>query len=1181
MSDGNGGSDTATVNLTINAQNDAPTISSVDSAIVSEEGLAAGIADTIGNPADATNSTVFTGTYSAADVDSSSLTATFITGSVPTGLTSGGQPITFALSNNDQTLIGSAGGSDVIRLDIGNNGGYQVTLLGPLDHPNVPGAADDGENLLNFDIGIRVSDGAASADNVINITVEDDSPMSGDLDLSLVVPPSNTNLSFIIDVSGSMGNSVSVDDGNGGTVNVERLQLALEGVRDVIQTYTNLGEVRIQITTFSTSSGSLTTWVTADEALALIGDGSAGSRDAIFNPGGGTNYDIAVAEFQTSFLSQGALDDSDPTVMNVSYFISDGVPQTAGGSESSNGLTGAEITAYTDFLVANKIDAFAVGFGGDLTAAEQGFLDPLAYNGINNAERDGIIVTDASTLASTLLSTIDSTANGNLFGAIDNTFGADGGTTLSITLDGVTYRYDSVADTITPNNGGAVITGPMLDVMTSNSGNLRFDFTTGEYSYVADQSLALNTSIQEVIGFVLTDNDGDQTSGTVTLTVVRGLDSDNDGIINVDDLDDDNDGILDTVEDAFTVSVTEPFSTTTAQSNIPPNGGSATQVVDLSSYGVVIGSTVTITNVIGRGDINIGDGPGEFFALNFNGGEFTTGNLQIDTGSGAEDAIFRAVTTPVSATITVVDIGGGVPGFTVVGTTSATVDNIDVNGVDYFFDIAGTGTLLSNDADGDGIINSLDTDSDNDGVLDNVEAQAIGSYVAPSGIDANNDGLDDAYGTAGLAPVDADSNGVAEFIDPDSDGDGIRDADDLDDDNDGILDTVEDGVLAYPPFTATAADANIPESGGSSSQNINLSAFGVSIGDTVNISNLLAQGDLNSATETFTLTFNGGVTTGPVNTGSQDLGFSPVSSPVNLSVQVIDIGGGVPGITVNGSTTAAVGSFNGFVGVDYRFDISGTGISNDADGDGIINSLDTDSDNDGILDNIEAQAIGSYIAPSGVDANNDGLDDAYGPAGLTPVDINSDGIADFVATDSNGDGTLDGQDAATAGNDRLVGDSASNDTLDGLAGDDQLFGLDGDDTLIGGSGIDFLYGGRGDDNLTGGSEEDTFVWRNGDQGSASTAANDTITDFTVGSGGDKLNLADLLQGEENGVLSDYLHFQQDGSGGTLVTVDTDGSGIGTVSQNITLSGVDLTVGGTLSDQQIIDNLLANGNLIVD
>jgi Fe2+ transport system protein B len=68
-------------------------------------------------------------------------------------------------------------------------------------------------------------------------------------------------------------------------------------------------------------------------------------------------------------------------------------------------------------------------------------------------------------------------------------------------------------------------------------------------------------------------------------------------------------------------------------------------------------------------------------------------------------------------------------------------------------------------------------------------------------------------------------------------------------------------------------------------------------------------------------------------------------------------------------------------GADVRQDI-------DTDGDGIVDRLDTDSDNDGVLDNVEAQVKGGfgvsnlstltgYIAPSGVDIDLDGLDDAY------------------------------------------------------------------------------------------------------------------------------------------------------------------------------------------------------------
>jgi uncharacterized repeat protein (TIGR01451 family) len=79
----------------------------------------------------------------------------------------------------------------------------------------------------------------------------------------------------------------------------------------------------------------------------------------------------------------------------------------------------------------------------------------------------------------------------------------------------------------------------------------------------------------------------------------------------------------------------------------------------------------------------------------------------------------------------------------------------------------------------------------------------------------------------------------------------------------------------------------------------------------------------------------------------------------------------------------------------------------DTDGDGIINSLDPDSDNDNISDNVEGQTTAGFVAPSGVDANGDGLDDAYDPSGVTPTDTDGDTVPDYLDTDADGDGILD------------------------------------------------------------------------------------------------------------------------------------------------------------------------------
>jgi gliding motility-associated-like protein len=86
------------------------------------------------------------------------------------------------------------------------------------------------------------------------------------------------------------------------------------------------------------------------------------------------------------------------------------------------------------------------------------------------------------------------------------------------------------------------------------------------------------------------------------------------------------------------------------------------------------------------------------------------------------------------------------------------------------------------DTDGDGVPDYLDTDSDNDGVIDNIEAQDPANYIAPSGIDSDGNGLDDAYelmpgSGEGLFPVDTENDAQPDYTDLDSDNDGIKDMD--------------------------------------------------------------------------------------------------------------------------------------------------------------------------------------------------------------------------------------------------------------------------------------------------------------------------------------------------------------------------------------------------------------------
>lgn len=96
------------------------------------------------------------------------------------------------------------------------------------------------------------------------------------------------------------------------------------------------------------------------------------------------------------------------------------------------------------------------------------------------------------------------------------------------------------------------------------------------------------------------------------------------------------------------------------------------------------------------------------------------------------------------------------------------------------------------DSDGDGFPDYLDIDSDNDGIPDNVEAQTTANYIRPSGVDANGNGIDDAYednGNIGLFPIDTDGDSLPDYLDEDSDNDNVPDNIEAHDhDHDGVAD---------------------------------------------------------------------------------------------------------------------------------------------------------------------------------------------------------------------------------------------------------------------------------------------------------------------------------------------------------------------------------------------------------
>jgi Ca2+-binding RTX toxin-like protein len=70
-------------------------------------------------------------------------------------------------------------------------------------------------------------------------------------------------------------------------------------------------------------------------------------------------------------------------------------------------------------------------------------------------------------------------------------------------------------------------------------------------------------------------------------------------------------------------------------------------------------------------------------------------------------------------------------------------------------------------------------------------------------------------------------------------------------------------------------------------------------------------------------------------------------------------------------------------------------------------------------------------------------------------------------------------------------------TINGEAGNDNLWGSNGNDVIDGGTGDDSIFGGTGSDTLTGGTGADAFQF-------TATSGNDVISDFDVAN--DSINL---------------------------------------------------------------------------
>jgi gliding motility-associated-like protein len=326
------------------------------------------------------------------------------------------------------------------------------------------------------------------------------------------------------------------------------------------------------------------------------------------------------------------------------------------------------------------------------------------------------------------------------------------------------------------------------------------------------------------------------------------------------------------------------------------------------------------------------------------------------------------------------------------------------------------------DSDKDGIPNYLDIDSDNDGILDNVEAQTTNGFIPPCGIDSDGNGLDDHYeetpgSCGGLIPIDTDKDKIPDYLDIDSDNDGILDNVEAQQTNnfqepcgfDSDENGLDDHYESHPGNGEGITPIDTDQDHHPDFRDIDSDNDGV-------LDNVEAQ-ETNNFQEPCGLDSDGnGLDDHYESHPGNGEGITPIDTDEDHHPDFRDIDSDSDGILDNVEAQTAAdfqepcGLDSDGNGLDDHYESApgnGEGITPiNSDADSFPNFRDIDSDNDGIPDNVEAQTTSGYVAPSGSDDDNDGLDNAYegaGNEGLTPVDTDVDNTPDYLDLDSDND----------------------------------------------------------------------------------------------------------------------------------------------------------------------------------
>jgi Ca2+-binding RTX toxin-like protein len=478
-----------------------------------------------------------------------------------------------------------------------------------------------------------------------------------------------------------------------------------------------------------------------------------------------------------------------------------------------------------------------------------------------------------------------------------------------------------------------------------------------------------------------------------------------------------------------------------------------------------------------------------------NAHDITTGTGSVTvSGAGATDTI---TVTGNASSITangssVYSITGGAAGQTIIG--SGQNDTITPGGgFDNVSAGAGTDSIISTYADFTDDATGADT-IDGGAGNDTFTLQSVGGNVGPVSL-VNVSNTERLIVNTGL--------GVAGVVNTTVTLDQI---------------TVARNVDANNAFTLTVNDAVDGDD-----DVITVSAAGVTSNLNVTVTQLVGAGTVSITTGSGADTITGSADNDVITTGGGN--------------DTISAGGGIDNISAgDGNDTLMGQAGNDILNAGAGDDSLNGGADNDNLTGGLgIDTFNVDSGTDTITDLGDGADL--LIVAAGATANATITTGTWAPvtggaanAGTVNLTLADAATGVDLTNASVGVGFNGFTVLAGAGGDSITG-SGNNDTITGGAGADTIYGGVGADVIVGGNGADVIYGdagvdaiegGDGADTLTGGLGIDTFTL-------TSTLTSDVLLDFTLGAGGDVLQVdqsdldlagADTFLGDANGVAAD-------------------------------------------------------------